>query len=108
MSDEKKEKPEEEILAEYMDGVGANGETPTDEDRKKYWHSCYENVKRSYKGLLISREDIDGMPKSRQDQAKTQLVEQFRINRQDRFHVVKELRKLGEKVDDNFVPLSAV
>ena len=65
-------------------------------------------MKKAYKYLLLCREDVDGLPKNRQEEAKTRLVEQFRINRQDRFRSVTELRKLGEKVDDSFIPLSAV
>jgi len=99
---------EEEALAEYIDGVGAAAEAPTDEDRKRYWTSCYDTVRKTYKQLLLYREDIDGMPKNRQAEARAQVVEQFRINRSARVRSVTELRRLGVVVDDPVVPLSKI
>lgn len=106
---DKEERIEEAAINAYMDGAAANGEALSDEDRKVYFKKRYADVRSSYKYLMLQREETQCYKdKAHKDQVMTKLTALFRENYDDRVTVVIELRKLGEKVDDPFVPLSKV
>lgn len=114
MSDETKEevkkdaeKIEEAEYNAYMEAVAANGEIPKESERKDYYKARYNNVKTVYKSLILQKEEAEGYRDK--DQKKLwldKLTPAFRDNYRERIRIVTELRTLGEKVDDPFVPLS--
>jgi len=95
------QKVEEAEINAYMEN--ANGEGPNERDRKDYLTARYENVKAQYKFLLLQREEADGR---KADDDMNKLTAAFRENYKARRYVVTELRRMGQAVDDKFVPTS--
>ena len=100
------DKVEEVALNAYMDAVGANGEAKTDDDRRSYYRKRLVEVKMTYKSLILQKEEAEGYKADRREAMLNKLTPIFRDNYGERVRVVTELRKLGEVVDDPFVPLS--
>lgn len=94
---------EQGALDAYIEGVGSNGEGPTDADRTAYYLNRYEEVKAAYRKLLIQREEAEAR---KMDESLPGVLAHFRVNYSARLHVVRELRRLGQVVNDPFVPLS--
>lgn len=111
MADEKKDaevKVEEAAINAYMDGP-SNGEAVKDDDRKAYYKQRYNGVKSTYKFLVLQKEEAEAYKdKAHKAQLLNKLTPLFRENYIERLAIVTELRKLGETVDDQFVPLSKV
>lgn len=96
---------EAEILA-YM---GSEVELPSVADRKSYFLKRLGNVRDVYLYLKLQQEEADAYKdKGYREQTIGKLQKLFRENYTERVTVVTELRKMGEKVDDPFVPLSKV
>lgn len=109
MADKNQERLEEAAINAYMDGASANGESLNDDERKLYFKKRYSDIRSSYKYLMLQREETQCYKdKTHKEQVTAKLTVLFRENYDDRVTVVTELRKLGEKVDDPFVPLSKV
>jgi hypothetical protein len=101
VTDEKKSVEEAAINA-YMESL--DGESLTDEDRREYLWAFLEEIRRVYKNLLAQKEQAKRMGN---EEGLNQLTKLFRKNYEGRRDAVLELRRLGEKVDDKFVPDSA-
>lgn len=95
---------EQAALDAYIEGVHANGEGPNEADRIAYYLNRYEEVKAAYRKLLLQREEAE---ERRMDESLPGILAHFRTNYSARLHVVKELRKLGQTVDDPYVPAAA-
>lgn len=101
-----KNDPEEAAFNAYMEAVGANGEATTDEKRKVYYQTRYQAIRAAYAELLLQKEEHEGYKSELRERSLAKLTPIFRENYLARVRIVVELRKLGEKVDDPFVPLS--
>jgi hypothetical protein len=101
MPDEEKEqgKVEEADINAYMENAGE--EAPTDDDRKAQLAKTYQEIHFQYKRLQIQKEQAERMD----DTNRLALItEGFRENYLLRKDTVKELRRLGVKVEDKHVP----
>lgn len=106
MAEEKKTsetEPQEAEINVYMESP--DGQGPKEDDRKAYLKGRHEEVKRDYKILCLQKEEAQGC--KREDML-NQLTTAFRNNWKARRYVVVELRRMGEQVEDSFVPKSAV
>lgn len=105
MGEEEKEKssePEEAEINMYMES--ADGEAPSEEQWKEYWKVRYKQVKADYQTLQMQKGENDTVKRK---EIEVQLVQAFKNNYKERKNVVIELRRLGEKIEDRFVPKSA-
>lgn len=99
--------PEEAQFSAYMEGANAGSDVPQDTDRKTYYYSRLKEIRDAYKQLLIEKEEIDGYKNAaHREPMVAKLLSLFRTNYLARVRIVTELRKLGEVVEDPFVPSS--
>lgn len=97
-----KDDVEEAEVNAYMD---AEAERPADEIRKLYLKQRYEGIKSEYRTLRLAKEEAE----QRKDEKRiTELTSHFRDNFKARKWAVTSMRQIGEKVEDPFIPLSAV
>jgi len=94
--------PEEAELAAYMEA--GDGQAPGQEDRRAYLQRRHAEIDREYRDLLLQKEEIEAR---RNEKLLDAVTAMFRENWKARKFVVVELRRLGEEVDDRFVPKSA-
>ena len=106
--DHDKAEPEELAVEAYMDQLGGSSEAPTEEERKAYLKRQYEGVKATAKSLQLERAVIERMDGKKREDAMNNMRGAFAENYKFRKIIVTEMRKLGEKVEDQFIPLSAV
>lgn len=99
MADEKKEEVEEAEVNAYMEAE-LNGDL-TDDDRKEFLTLRLDKIKAEYRGLRMLKEEYE---KTKNPDALNQLSGDFRKNFLVRRYCVTELRRLGDKVEDQFVP----
>lgn len=97
----KEEVVEQAEIDAYMDPENANGDGPTNEERKGYLKARYEQVKNDYKALCLQREEFEGQKRA---DLQGKIQEAFKQNYVARKWFVRELRKAGEKIEDKFVP----
>lgn len=93
---------DESMVQAYMESP--NGDGPTDQDRKDYFKARYENVKNTYRVLLLNKEELS---LRKDEDAIDKLTKEFRKNYKERTVIVSALRTLGEKIEDKAVPLAA-
>ncbi len=97
------EKIEEAAINQYM----AAGVTITDQEKISYFQSRLKNILDGYRFLRLQKEEYDRYTeKGHREDLLSKLTRLFRENYSERVAVVTELRRLGVKVDDQFVPLS--
>lgn len=97
-----KDEVEEAEVNAYME---AASEKPSDERRKLFLQSRYEQVKREYQDLRLLKEEAEGR---KDDKRVNELTGHFRENFKARKWAVTQLRQAGANVEDPFIPLSAV
>jgi hypothetical protein len=105
MPEEKKieeRKIEEAEVNAYMEC--ADGQKPNENERRDWLRARYMDVIREYKQLLLLKEEVEYR---KNDEAMNRLTQSFRENYKTRRWVVTELRKIGDTVEDKFVPRSA-
>jgi len=106
---EEVEKIDEASINAYMEAVEANGEAPLEKERITYYTQRYNGVKATYKALLLQKEEAQQYrDKEQKDNLISKLTPAFRQNYIERLAVVTELRKLGQVIDDPYVPLSKI
>jgi hypothetical protein len=88
----------------YADSENAGTAGPTGDERQAYLRARYEQIKIEYKSLQLQQEEYKC---SKRDELVQKVREAFGHNYAARKYVVRELRKVGEKIEDKFVPLSA-
>ena len=109
MSDtaEKTKEPEELSVEAYIDQFSRSTEAPSDDERKQRYQLRYKFIKDEAKRLQMEKEELEATNSKSKEQMLTQIRTAFTENYKSRKAIVIELRKLGEKVDDKFIPLSA-
>jgi hypothetical protein len=108
MSKDAEKEPEELAVESYMDRIKASEEGPSDGDRKEWYQLRYKFIKDQAKRLQLEREEIEATSSKKKDEMLANIRAAFTDNYKSRKAIVTELRKLGEKVDDQFIPLSAI
>lgn len=101
MPDENPRDIEEAELDLYMES--ADGEAPTEVERREYLRRRYQAIKAEYKLLQLNREELAGRG-GKADRQEAEISRAFRENYLARKWVVRELRKAGEPIEDKFVP----
>ena len=96
--------PEDLAIEAYMDQITQSEDAPTDEERKQRYHIRYQYVKDEAKRLQMEREELEAGTLKNKDAMLLQLREAFSSNYKTRKAVVTELRRLGEKIEDRFIP----
>lgn len=99
--------PEDLEVQSYMDSIPKSGEAPSDKDRLERYKLRYQFIKDQAKGLQLEREEIEAGKMKDKDQMLLKITAAFADNYRNRKTIVTELRRLGEKIDDTFIPLSA-
>lgn len=102
-----KKEPEELEVESYMDQFSKSEDAPSDEDRVKRYQLRYQFVKDEARRLQMEREEIEAGTQKNKDQMLVQIRDAFSANYKTRKTVVTELRKLGQKIEDRFIPNSA-
>lgn len=97
---EKEEILEPGDLDSYMDEDNAGAEKPTDDEWKNYLHGRYAQIKEGYKVLLVTKREAAA---GKRHEWENSLNDKFSENYKQRKVVVRELRKVGEKIVDPFV-----
>lgn len=99
---------EAEVLA-YMAHEGPASELPTEIDRKDYYLKRYGEIRGAYVYLKLQQEEAEKYKdKSYREKLVDKLKALYRKNQTERIAVVITLRRMGQKVDDPFVPLSRI
>jgi hypothetical protein len=106
--DHKDKEPEELAVEAYMDQFTKSPEAPSDEERKTRYLERYKFIKNEAKRLQMDKEEIEATSSKNKEQLLQQVRAAFTENYKTRKAVVTELRKLGEKVEDQFIPLGAI
>ncbi len=108
MSHSHDKEPEELEVEAYMDQLPSGPEAPTDKDRKDYLNARYTFVKDQAKRLQLEKAELESVKTESKKQVMDNIRSAFAENYRIRKYCVTELRKLGEKIEDKFIPLSAV
>lgn len=103
-----KTEPEELAVEAYIDQLQTSSEAPTHDERVTYLKQQYANTKSGAKSLQLERSVIERMDGKKKDDAMNAMRTAFAENYKFRKVIVTELRKMGEKVEDQFIPLSAI
>jgi hypothetical protein len=103
--DHKDKEPEELEVEAYMDQFNKSEDAPTDDERKARYHQRYKFIKDEAKRLQMDREEIEAGASKNKEQLLQQVRAAFTENFKSRKAIVTELRRLGEKVEDKFIPL---
>jgi len=102
---EKKGKTEKELeeaeIDAYMDLEIQDAEAPQPEERLSYLQTRYAQVKNDYKVLQLQKAEAEA---KKDENMLNKLRGLFRENFKGRKYTVTELRKLGQKVEDPYVP----
>lgn len=98
-----KPKTEEAEVNAYMEAENSGIEAPSEADRRAYLWKRYRETVDLYVALQLQKEECVGV---KSESLMNSLTAHFRDNYKARRWIVTELRKMGEKVDDKFVPLS--
>lgn len=101
------EEPEELAVEAYMDQFSKSAEAPTDAERVERLLVRYQYIKDEAKRLQCEREEIEATTVKNKEQILTTIRNAFTENFKYRKAIVTELRRLGQIVDDKFIPLSA-
>jgi hypothetical protein len=72
-----------------------------DEKWKRYLILRYAEVRATFDKLMLNKREAEGM---KQEETLNKMAPLFRANYKERKFIVKQLRKLGEKVEDKYVP----
>lgn len=99
--------PEELEIEAYIDQIPTGPDAPTEKDRKDYLKGRYTFCKDQAKALQLQKEELDGIPTKESKQTMEAIRAAFSQNYRVRKYCVTELRKLGEKIEDKFIPNSA-
>lgn len=91
---------EEVEVDAYMDEENAGKEKPTDEQWNDYLLMRYESIKQQYNALMVAKREAEI---GKRVEWIAQTREQFSNNYKSRKLVVRELRKLGKKIEDPFI-----
>lgn len=95
----KTENPEEAEINAYMESP--DGEGPTEKEQLQLLRKAYDETKQRYKLLQFQRGQAERM---KNDTTLNQLTPAFRENFKIRKDCVIQLRRMGEKIKDRFVP----
>lgn len=101
------EEPIELVVEAYIDQLSKSEEAPTDAERIERLLVRYQYIKDEAKRLQCEREEIEASQVKQKDQILNTIKTSFTENYKYRKAIVTELRRLGQKVDDKFIPLSA-
>lgn len=101
-----KEPVELEVEA-YMDQLTQSPEAPTTKEQVEYLNARYVYIKDQAKRLQLEKSEIEGSKADSKAQGIATIRAAFAENYKARKYVVTELRRLGEKIEDRFIPLSA-
>lgn len=91
---------EEAEVDAYMDEDNAGKEKPSNEDWKNYLLFRYREIKEQYKAYMVAKREAELGKKT---EWVAQSRQGFMDNYKSRKIVVRELRKLGEKIEDPFI-----
>jgi len=109
MTHEHKDKEPEDLAIEaYMDQLTKSVEAPTNDERKARYYQRYEFIKGEAKRLQMDREEIEAGSSKQKEQLLSSVRTAFTENYRSRKNIVTELRKLGEKITDPFIPENSV
>lgn len=101
MEAELKELVVEEVEVDvYMDEENAGKEKPTDEQWANYLLMRYEAIKQEYFKMMVAKREAE---LGKHTEWIAQSREGFSSNYKSRKLVVRELRKLGKKIEDPFI-----
>lgn len=92
---------EEAEINAYMEPD--ESESPSREEQINYYRARYEQVKNEYKLLVLQKGEAEAR---KNEDILNRITTAFRENYKTRKVVVKELRTLGEPVEDRVVPIS--
>lgn len=92
---------EQAELDSYMDHGNAAGDAPSIEDKRAYLLARYQAVRQTYKTLLLQKLELE---KRGENSILVQIQKAFSENYAARKYCVRELRAIGEKLEDRFVP----
>ena len=93
--------PEEVEIDSYMDEENAAAdEKPTEDQWKEYLSARYAQVKQSYGTLLCHLREAQA---GKRDEMIPEIRMQFAQNYRNRKVIVRELRRMGEKIEDRFI-----
>lgn len=107
MPQDHSKEPEDLAVEAYMDQFLKTSDAPTDEERKARYQLRYKFIKEEAKRLQMDREEIEANSSKNKEQMLQSIRAAFTENYKSRKAIVTELRKLGEKIEDPFIPLSA-
>lgn len=108
MSHDHKDEPEELAVEAYIDQITKSDEAPSETERKQYLNARYQFVKDQAKRLQLEKMELEAIKTDQKNQLLMNIRATFTENYKIRKYCVTELRKLGEKIEDKFIPLSAV
>lgn len=101
MKDEHQNGVEPGEIDAYMDPEGAGKDGLSDEHRRKLYLTRYDAIREEYRVLMCLRAEFDA---TKNEEGLANVRRRFETNYKARKFLVRELRLLGEKLEDRFVP----
>jgi hypothetical protein len=107
MAHDHEKEPEDLAVEAYMDQIKSSPEAPSEKDRKEYLKARYEFIKAQAIRLQLEKHELESVKADQKQQMLANIRTAFAENYKVRKYCVTELRKLGEKIEDQFIPNSA-